>query len=230
MPDLLRRLAAEFIGTFAICFAGMLAITHGGKGAAGDLVSIALAFGLTVAVMIACFASVSGAHFNPAATLAFLSAGRIPAAHAGAYILAQLAGAIAASALLTLLFGPETAADGCTMLAAGVSAGQGCLLEAIATCFLLLVAYGTAVNRDAPQGLFPWAIGLTVTLDILAIGPLTGAALNPARALGPALLSGRWEMQWVFWLGPIIGAIAAAQLGRSLFPAGDNAPAPQCQP
>lgn len=219
MPELLRRLLAEFIGIFAICFVGLLAISHAGSGEAGGLVTIAFAFGLTVAVMIAALSCVSGAHFNPAATLAFLAAGRISAPLAGAYILAQLAGATAAAGLLAALFGPAIAAGGCTVLAAGVSAWQGCLLEAVATFFLLLVAYGTAVNRAAPQHLFPWAIGLTVTLDIFAIGPLTGASLNPARSFGPALIGGVWDAHWVFWLGPVAGAVAAALLGRSLFPA-----------
>lgn len=211
MPDLLRRLTAEFIGIFAICFVGILAIKT------GDLVSIALAFGLTVAVMVACFASVSGAHFNPAATLAFLSAGRIALPHAAAYIIAQLVGALAASGLLAALYGPELVAQGCTVLAPGVTVPQGLAMEAIATFLLFMAVFGTAVNPGAPQGLFPWAIGLTVTLDIFAIGPLTGASLNPARSFGPALVAGVWETHWLFWLGPIIGAVAAALLSRWLF-------------
>ena len=218
MHDLPRRLVAEFLGIFAICFVGILAITHAGHGAPGDLVSVALAFGLTVAVMIAALASVSGAHFNPAATLAFLAVRCITPLRAAAYIAAQLAGALAASALLAALYGADVVGRGCTVLAPGVSPLKGCIMEAVATFFLLFVAFGTAVNRHAPRHLFPWAIGLTVTLDIFAIGPLTGASLNPARSFGPALIGGVWSDHWVFWVGPIMGAVAAALLARYLYP------------
>jgi aquaporin Z len=221
MPDLLRRLLAEFIGIFAICFVGILAITHAGiGGTGGDLVAVALAFGLTVAVMVACFAGVSGAHFNPAATCAFLAVGRITPGLAVAYIATQCAGAVAASALLSLFYGPAVVAHGCTVLTPGVSVAGGLTMEIVATFLLFLAVFGTAVNPGAPPGLFPWAIGLTVTLDILAIGPLTGASLNPARSLGPALVGGVWEMHWLFWLGPILGAVLAALVARFLFLAG----------
>jgi aquaporin Z len=211
VSDLLRRLVAEFIGIFAICFVGILAIKT------GELVPIAFAFGLTVAVMVACFASVSGAHFNPAATLAFLSVGRISPLHAAAYILVQVLGAIAASSLLAALYGPELVAHGCTVLAPDVSLVQGLAMEAAATFLLFIAVFGTALNPSAPAGLFPWAIGMTVTLDIFAIGPLTGASLNPARSFGPALVGGVWDAHWLFWAGPVTGAVFAALLSRWLF-------------
>jgi aquaporin Z len=219
MTGLARRLLAEFIGVFAICFVGILSITHAGRAGPGDLVRVALAFGLTVAVMVACFASVSGAHFNPAATCAFLAVRRISFTDACAYIAAQLVGALAASWLLAALFGTSVVARGCTVLASGVGAPAGAVLEALATFLLFAAVFGTAVNPAAPRGLFPWAIGLTVTLDIFAIGPLTGASLNPARSFGPALVGGVWGAHWVFWLGPIAGAVAAALLSRVLYPA-----------
>lgn len=217
MPDLLRRLTAEFIGIFAICFVGILAITHGGIGTTGELVGIAFAFGLTVAVMVAALGGVSGAHFNPAVTLAFAAAGKFRLAEVAPYIAAQLAGAAAASGLLAALYGPEAVGHSCTVLSQGVSVMQGFTMEAIATFFLMFIIWGTAVNPAAPKGLFPWAIGLTVTLDILAIGPLTGASLNPARSFGPALASGVWDQHWLYWVAPILGAVLAALLCRSLF-------------
>jgi aquaporin Z len=110
-------------------------------------------------------------------------------------------------------------ARSCTVLAAGISPLQGLALETGATCMLFGVAFATALNSRVPRADFPWAIGLTVTLDILAIGPLTGASLNPARSLGPALVAGVWSQHWVFWLGPIAGAVLAAGCSRLLYPA-----------
>jgi aquaporin Z len=211
MADLARKLVAEFIGIFAICFVGILAINT------GELVAIAFAFGLTVAVMVACFASVSGANLNPAATLALLATRRLAPPAAVAYILVQLLGAVSASLLLASLFGNELVVRGCTTLAPDVTPLQGVVMEAAATFLLLLAAFGTALNPRAPRGLFPWAIGFTVTMDIFAIGPLTGASLNPARSFGPALASGVWEAHWLYWLGPCTGAVCAAVLCSWLY-------------
>jgi glycerol uptake facilitator-like aquaporin len=126
------------------------------------------------------------------------------------YVGAQLAGALLASALLAGAFGAEVAADGTPAVADGITVWGALVLEAIATFFLVLVVFGTAVDERAPRAVFPIAIGLTVAMDIMAIGPLTGAAMNPARAFGPALVSGVWDAHWVYWLAPLLGGIAGA--------------------
>jgi aquaporin Z len=207
-----RPLVAEFIGTFALIFVGVGAIavdgiTHGGAG----LVGIALAHGLTIAVMVSATAAISGGHLNPAVTIAALVGGKIDARGALGYILAQCAGAIFAAFMITLAIpAPALAAVnmGTPVLGAGIGVGQGLVTEAVLTFFLAFVVYGTAVDQRAPKvgGLF---IGLTVTLDILVGGPITGAAMNPARHLGPALLGGGLDNLWLYWVGPMIGGVLA---------------------
>jgi MIP family channel proteins len=207
-----RPLVAEFIGTFALIFVGVGAIavdgiTHGGAG----LVGIALAHGLTIAVMVSATAAISGGHLNPAVTIAALVGGKIDARGALGYILAQCAGAIFAAFMITLAIpAPALAAVnmGTPALGAGIGLGQGLVTEAVLTFFLAFVVYGTAIDQRAPKvgGLF---IGLTVTLDILVGGPITGAAMNPARHLGPALLGGGLDNLWLYWVGPLIGGVLA---------------------
>jgi MIP family channel proteins len=207
-----RPLVAEFIGTFALIFVGVGAIavdgiTHGGAG----LVGIALAHGLTIAVMVSATAAISGGHLNPAVTIAALVGGKIDARGALGYILAQCAGAIFAAFMITLAIpAPALAAVnmGTPALGAGIGLGQGLVTEAVLTFFLAFVVYGTAIDQRAPKvgGLF---IGLTVTLDILVGGPITGAAMNPARHLGPALLGGGLDNLWLYWVGPLIGGALA---------------------
>lgn len=221
MPELLRPLAAEFSGSFAIVFVGILAITQGGLGqggssGGGDLVAVALAFGLVVAVMVACLGPVSGGNFNPAATLACLSLGLTRPGRALAYVSAQLAGATAAAALLAALFGTAVVERGCTSLAPGISPLTGLVLEVLATALLFLTAFSAVDNPGVPPALVPLLIGGAVVLDIFAIGPLTGASLNPARSFGPALLSGHWDVQWLYWLGPCTGALGGARLANWL--------------
>ena len=126
---------------------------------------------------------------------------------------AQLAGAVLAALLVGGMFGAGPVAAGTPDLAEGVSFGTGTVLEVAATFFLVLVIFGTAVDQRAPRSIFPVAIGLTVALDIMAIGPITGAAMNPARVFGPALASGHWQNHLLYWVGPLVGAVlgAAAQ-------------------
>ncbi len=207
-----RPLVAEFIGTFALIFVGVGAIavdgiTHGGAG----LVGIALAHGLTIAVMVSATAAISGGHLNPAVTIAALVGGKIDARGALGYMLVQCAGAIFAAFMITLAIpAPALAAVnmGTPALGAGIGLGQGLVTEAVLTFFLAFVVYGTAIDQRAPKvgGLF---IGLTVTLDILVGGPITGAAMNPARHLGPALLGGGLDNLWLYWVGPLIGGALA---------------------
>jgi aquaporin Z len=217
-----RALAAEAIGTFALCFAGILAIN---AGEAASLTTVAFAHGLALVVMIAALAHHSGAHFNPAVTFGFVVTGRMAPPRGALYVAAQVAGAFLASALIAALFGSEPVAGGTPALAPTVDPLRGVAIEAVATFFLVLVVFGTAVDERAPKSVFPVAIGLTVALDIMAIGPLTGAAMNPARALGPALASGAWTDHWVYWAGPLLGGALAAGLQSAFFLAPAPSPA-----
>jgi aquaporin Z len=205
----IRALVAEFIATFALVFIGVAAIAHG----AGGLVGVALAHGLVLCVMITATAHVSGGHVNPAVTFGLLVTGRIGIADAVGYIIAQCAGAVAAAGVLLACVpgGKEMLAGGTPAPAASMTTGAVILLEAVMTFFLVFAVYGTAVDHRAPRmgGLF---IGLTVAFDILAGGPLTGAAMNPARHLGSAVLSGNATLIgqiWIYWVGPLIGGAVA---------------------
>ncbi len=217
-------LLAEAVGTFTLVFAGAgsIIVTEASKQGAGllgialvqggaGLLGIALAHGLAIAVMVSAFGAISGAHFNPAVTCGFLASGRMQPGQGLRYIVAQLAGATLGAVALRIGFpaGPAAAVHlGTPHLGAGVGFGAGAFLEAIGTFFLVLVVFGTAVHPQAPRigGL---AIGLTITMDILAFGPLTGSAVNPARAFGPALLGNAWDAHLVYWIGPIVGGAAA---------------------
>jgi aquaporin Z len=214
-----KAYVAEFVGTFALIFVGVgsIAANHISGGDSG-LVGIALAHGLTIAVMASATAAVSGGHLNPAVTIGLLSAGKIEGGNAAGYIVSQCLGGIAAAALLKVcipLQALEAVGMGTPALADGVSVSMGLVTEIILTFFLVFVVYGTAVDGRAPQvgALF---IGLTVTLDILIGGPITGAAMNPARHLGPALLGGGLQNLWLYWVGPVAGGILAALLYRNV--------------
>ncbi|HWV56432.1 MAG TPA: aquaporin [Longimicrobiales bacterium] len=204
-----RIALAEFIGTFALIFVGVLAISAApyvdAPTSLVNLSSIAFAHGLTIAVMIAALAAVSGAHFNPAITMGFVATGRMPLGMAIVYWLAQLAGATVAAFILLWILGGELVALGTPAPGLGVGAWSAIVLEGIATFFLVFVVFGTAVDERAPRAVFPLAIGLTITVAIMAIGPMTGGAVNPARAFGPALASGNWFGQGIYWIGPLIG-------------------------
>ena len=209
--DVLRRTAAECVGTFALVFIGAGSIIVGG---AGGLVGIALAHGLTIAVMASAVGHISGGHFNPAVTLGFLVTRRMAPLLAVAYWASQLLAAAAGALLLTWI-APNDLVDagqlGVPVLSDAVGAGRGLVLEAILTFFLVWVVFATAAD---PGGAFKsiagLAIGLTITLDILAAGPLTGAAMNPARAFGPQLVHNAWSDGWLWYVGPLLGGAAAA--------------------
>jgi MIP family channel proteins len=221
-----KPLLAELIGTFTLIFAGVGAIitneaTHGGVGVVG----VAFAHGLAIAVMVSALGAISGGHFNPAVTCAFLVSRRISAVKAAGYVIAQLAGAILGGAALWAAYphGPAAAVRlGTPLLAPGLPASAGILLEAIGTFFLVTVIFGTAVHPAAPRigGL---AIGLTITMDILAFGTMTGAAMNPARAFGPAFVAGAWRNQAVYWIGPLLGgALAGVLYSGAYLPRADS--------
>jgi aquaporin TIP len=229
MPDSpSRALTAEAIGTFALCFIGILAINAGsiaGNDGAVSLTTVAFAHGLTIAVMVAALGAISGAHFNPAVTFGFMVTGRMTLQRGLLYWVAQIGGAVVASLIIALLFGADRVANGTPNLAVGVSAGEGIVVEVVTTFFLVLVIFGSAVDRRAPVAVFPLAIGLTVALDIMATGPITGAAMNPARVLGPALASGFWENHLVYWIGPLAGGALAAWLQHAFLMASAPSPA-----
>lgn len=213
MRDSIRHFVSEFIGTFALVFIGGASIAAG-----GGLVGVALAHGLILAVMVSATMRISG-HFNPAVTIGFLAARRIEPIMAGVYVAAQIIAAILAAYALKGLLPWQLAAAtrlGGQSISLDITLGQAIGLEAIATFFLAFVIFGTAVDPKAPRvaGL---AIGLTIAADILAIGPFTGASMNPARSFGPAVASGIFEGQAVYWIGPIVGAVAAAVLYDTLF-------------
>ena len=207
-----KAYVAEFIGTFALIFVGVGAITADYISGASGLVGIALAHGLTIAVMVSATAAVSGGHLNPAVTIGALATGKIDGVNAVGYVVSQCLGGIVAAAMLKLCL-PAAALESVKMgtpaLGDGIGVGMGLLVEIILTFFLVFVIFGTAIDSRAPKvgGLF---IGLTVTLDILVGGPITGAAMNPARHLGPALLGGGLQHIWLYWVGPVVGGLIAA--------------------
>ena len=215
MESYVKPAVAELVGTFAFFFIGAGAIVANSySGGAVGLIGIALAHGLMLSIMISVFGATSGGHFNPAVTLGFLSTRRIKPDLAAVYIVAQLVGGTLSGLALRAVF-PENAWRpahlGTPYLAPGVSFGTGVLVEAILTFFLLLAVFGTAVDARAPK-IGGFGIGLTVMVDILAGGPLTGASMNPARTFGPALAGGFWQNDLVYWIGPIIGGVVAALL------------------
>lgn len=216
MNNAMKPLIAEFIGTFALIFIGVLSISAvnivQAPNGLTNLTSIGLAHGLTITVMVASLGVISGGHFNPAVTAAFMATGRINPVLGVMYIAAQLTGAAAASVLLSGLFTQQAVGAGTPALAAGVSATTGIIIEIITTFFLVTVIFGSALDERASKSVSPFAIGFTVVLGVLATGPLTGAAMNPARVFGPALASGMWANHLVYWVGPIIGGVLAGLL------------------
>jgi MIP family channel proteins len=219
MRDSIRHFVAEFVGIFALVFVGGAALINAqARGSGAGLLEVALAHGLILAVVVTATMRISG-HLNPAVTLGFLATRRIEPVMAGVYIVAQLLGAMLAAYALRGLF-PEADAMAARLggqaVASNITLWQAIGLEAVATFFLVFIVFGTAADPSAPRvgGL---AIGLAVAADILAIGPLTGASMNPARSFGPAVASNIFEGQVVYWTGPILGGLAAALLYDTLF-------------
>jgi MIP family channel proteins len=219
MRDSWRHFVAELIGTFALVFVGGAAIMVAVQTQAPNaLLDVAVAHGLILALMVTATMRISG-HLNPAVTIGFLAARRIEPMMAVVYVIAQLLGAALAAYALKAIFPAavaETTRLGGQSVAAEISTAQAIFAEAIATFFLTFVVFGTAVDPKAPK-VGGFAIGLVVTADILAIGPLTGASMNPARSFGPAVVSGVLEGQMIYWIGPIIGSLIAAVLYDQLF-------------
>lgn len=210
-----REALAEGIGTFTLVFAGTGAVMVNAI-SDGSLthLGISFVFGAVVAALIYCLGHISGAHFNPAVTLAFWSSGFFPKRLVLPYILAQLIGAVSASVLLFISLG-KVANLGAT-LPLDDNWLQSFVLELVLTFILMFVIFGSGLDRRAPVGFAGMAIGLTVGLEAAFMGPITGASMNPARSFGPALIAGIWQHHWVYWIAPIIGAQLAVIVYRHL--------------
>ena len=208
----LDKYLAELVGTFALVFIGAGAVTANAitNGAVG-IVGIALAHGLVLMTMIYAVGHISGTHINPAVTISMIVTKNIKPMTGVMYIIFQLVGATLAGLLLGGIFTAAPAAVhlGTPALASGFSETSGLLLETVLTFFLAFAIFGAAVDKRAAPGFAGVAIGLVLTFDILMGGAFTGAAMNPARAIGPAVASGFWTSQWIYWVGPIIGAVVA---------------------
>lgn len=243
-------LVAEFVGSFALTFIGIMAIFSanavGDVSPAAKLLIVALAQGLVLAVMVSACMPTSGGHINPAITIGFLVTGKIKPAAAIAYVVIQLVGGIVAALAVLVLFGADAGRDivaqgtpnlGRDLTGAPVRPVVGFLAEIIATFFLAFAVWGTAADPRA-RNVGGFAIGLTVAFDILAVGPLTGASMNPQRSFGPTLVAGGqalWKNHWVYWAGPLVGACVASLIYHLvLWPrdraAGTEAPAMDVPP
>jgi aquaporin Z len=239
-----NALIAEFIGTFFLCFAGIAAILCDKLGnPAVTLVGVALAHGLALSVAVSVFGGISGAHFNPAVSIAMLSTGRLSAGATLQYIASQLLGAVAAALACKWIFltfpakvynaslGSQTVVEaanlGIPLPANDVTTGVVLLAEFILTFLLVTAIFGTAIDeRGKAVKIGGFGIGLTVAFEILAMGPVTGASMNPARSFGPALAMAYWSWHWAYWLAPIAGGVAAALVYQHVLLAPDETTAP----
>lgn len=206
----MKKLLAELLGTFTLVFAGTgaIIINHASEGVIGHA-GIALTFGLVVLAMIYTFGDVSGAHLNPAVTMAFAGAGRLPWSAVPGYVLAQGAGGMGASALLRALF-PTDATLGATLPSGAVS--QSFILEIVLTAVLMLTILSVSTGAKEKGVTAGIAIGAVIGLEAMFAGPICGASMNPVRSLAPAVMSGHTEYLWVYVAAPILGAFLAVPL------------------
>jgi len=208
-PNLARRAGAEGLAAFALVFAGCGAVVANAayEGALGA-VGVSLVFGLVVMVMVYATGHLSGAHINPAVTVAFALSRHFPARDAGVYVAAQLAGATLGAVLLLAVW-PDRPGDlGATVPSVG--AGSALVYEVVLTAFLMFVIMAVATDTRAVGAAAAIAIGGTVGLDALFGGPVTGASMNPARSFGPAVAAGEWSDFWIYVAGPLLGAAGGA--------------------
>ena len=212
-----KKYIAEFFGTFGLVFIGAGAVLMNSlTGGALGLLGIAFAHGLVLMAMIYSLANISGAHFNPAVTIAMFVNKRINAKESIFYIVSQLVGSIVAAFFLKVLF-PSANAAALYGFPTTIAPEFGIAVEAILTFFLVFVIYGVAINKKAQAGAtFGLIIGSVLVFDILLGGTQTGAAMNPARAFGPALVTGFVGIQAIYWIGPVVGAIIASLISEQL--------------
>lgn len=221
VPTMKARLTAEFVGTLFFVFlaaGSVVSAAYLGIPPVLTIPFVAIGIGLALALAVSATMGVSGGHLNPAVTVGLFVANKIKGKEAILYIIAQVLGAMIGAALLFVLF-PVSVGNavywGTTTLGNGVTILQGIAVEAILTFFLVLAVFGTAVDERAPK-IGGFGIGLTVMLDILVGGAISGGAMNPARALGPAIVSMHFAAWYVYWIGPIIGGIVAALVYKEL--------------
>jgi MIP family channel proteins len=208
-PDLLRRTTAEALAAFALVFAGCGAIVTDARydGVLGA-VGVSLVFGLIIMVMVYATGHLSGAHINPAVTIAFTLSRHFPPRDAAAYLAGQLAGATAGALVLLAVWSDQPGDLGATVPSVG--AGSAFVYELVLTAFLMFVIMAVATDTRAVGAAAAIAIGGTVGLDALFGGPVTGASMNPARSFGPALAAGQWHDFWIYVAGPVAGAALGA--------------------
>ena len=224
MNDVPRSALAELIGTFTLTFIGAGAGIMAARGD-GNLLTVALAHGVALLVIVYAWGSISGAHVNPAVTLGIAITGRIPWSKAAAYWVAQFVGAILAAYLLVYIVnGQDRAAMETVGSLTRADAVRTIVVEAVLTFFLLIAVFASGVGARSGNAAGV-AIGLVLTMDILAGGPLTGASMNPARTLGPALANGNFNYVWMYFVGPFIGgSLGAILYDRLYLPAADVPP------
>lgn len=219
-----RSTLAEYIATLLFVFLGAGSVVASGMWLAdgakdpAQLVAIALAHGLAIALLVYATANISGGHINPAVTLAAALSGKISVTRGSMYVVAQLAGGVT-GALLLMLSVPEAAEGnlGAHTLGPEVTPAMGIVVEVVLTFVLVFVVFATAIDPKGMGKLAPLAIGLAVLVDHLVGVPLTGASMNPARSLGPALVAGVWTDHWVYWVGPLVGGAIAGLGYRWIF-------------
>ncbi|MGB8170868.1 MAG: aquaporin [Chthoniobacteraceae bacterium] len=206
----MKKLLAEFLGTFGLVFAGTgaIVIDHASSGAIGHA-GVALTFGLVVLAMIYTFGDISGAHFNPAVTIAFAVARRMAWIEVPGYLGAQLLGALAASGLLRLLF-PADVTLGATLPAGPAS--QSFILEVVLTALLMLVILSVSTGAKEKGITAGIAVGAVIALEAMFAGPICGASMNPFRSLAPALVGGNLAHLWIYLAAPVLGALIAVPL------------------
>ncbi|WP_432498207.1 MIP/aquaporin family protein [Kineococcus gypseus] len=222
---------AEAVGTFVLVLAGTATAAAGvvAQPVPYDLLAVVLAFGLALAALAAALGHVSGCHLNPAVTLGLAVTRRFPWRAVPVYVACQLAGAVMASLAVWAFYGErarEAFGLAATVPAPGVGDARALLVEAVITFVLVLVVISVATDERAPAAAAPLAVGATLAVCVAVAAPLTGGAVNPARAFGPALVSGTWDSFWVYLVGPLVGGVLAALLydrvlGRAEAPSGD---------
>ena len=213
-----RPVLAEALGTALFVFIGTASVVVNAMTAGGvTSLGIALAHGVGMSVLISALMSVSGAHFNPAVSVGLLVAGKIDGRTCGRYVAAQLVGAVLGALAVKAMFSApavNAVSGGTPQPSFNIGLGQGIAIEAVFTFFLVSAVFGTAVSSEAPK-IGGFGIGLAIFVAVLVVGGLTGAAINPARAFGPALVSWTWHSQAVYWIGPLVGGAVAGWLWKA---------------